>query len=418
MAGWLGNYLFGKPLQVTSNITELAQYDHIINYSPAALPNASYHIAPCGLLFEDGIKAQDITIGYHGDFPYFFAGNGQLNFDLLSGVFYLISRYEEYLPHQKDEYGRYAHTNSVAFRNNFLNRPLVDEWMTAFKTELKTVFPYLVFAERSFCFVPTYDVDIAWSYRNKEWVRITGGFFKDLVNGKWRNAAARVGVLSGKKTDPFDVFDELDLLHKKYGLHPHYFILLAQQIKGYDKNISPFSKAFRSLIKDVYGQYSTGIHLSWQSAKGQHIKQQEIDLLTAITGEKPIANRMHYINFNLPQTFQSLLSIGITKEYSMGYGSINGFRASVCTPFYWYDLSKEEETALEIFPYCYMEANAIFEQKDEPDIALKELQHYHDNIKQHGGMLITIFHNHLIGLNNEGRIWMQMYKQFLERNFE
>ncbi len=116
----------------------------------------------------------------------------------------------------------------------------------------------------------------------------------------------------------------------------------------------------------------------------------------------------------LPGTYQQLISHGITAEHSMGYGSINGFRASTCAPYFWYNLQSEQATALKIFPFCYMEANSIFEQKDTPAQALKELQQYYEVIKKVGGTLVTIFHNHLIGLDKNGREWMRMYKAFLE----
>jgi hypothetical protein len=53
----------------------------------------------------------------------------------------------------------------------------------------------------------------------------------------------------------------------------------------------------------------------------------------------------------LPETFRHLLDTGIQEDFSMGYGSINGFRASVASPFYWYDLEKEQTTYLLLYPF-------------------------------------------------------------------
>ena len=60
----------------------------------------------------------------------------------------------------------------------------------------------------------------------------------------------------------------------------------------------------------------------------------------------------------------------------MGYGSINGFRASVASPFYWYDLEKEANNLLAAYPFCYMEANSFYEQKFTPAQALEEMRYY------------------------------------------
>ena len=60
----------------------------------------------------------------------------------------------------------------------------------------------------------------------------------------------------------------------------------------------------------------------------------------------------------------------------MGYGSINGFRASVASSFYWYDLEKEEATTLRIFPFCFMDANSYYEQRQTTAQAMTELMRY------------------------------------------
>src|SRR5260370_37241730 len=88
-------------------------------------------------------------------------------------------------------------------------------------------------------------------------------------------------------------------------------------------------------------------------------------------------SRQHYIRFTLPGTYRLLLQYGIDRDFSMGYGSINGFRASVASTFYWYDLEKEEKTGLRIFPFCFMDGNSYYEQHYTPAQAMAELLHYY-----------------------------------------
>lgn len=386
-----------------------------INYSPEKLTDNEIWIKPWPLLYQNGIEPVKIDCFTHPKkFTAFFRTDDDVGFDLFAAIFYLISRYEEYLPHQKDMYGRYAHQNSAAYKNNFLHLPLVNIWLQDFRETLLQKFSSLSLQKHKFTFVPTYDIDMAWSYRNKGWWRNWGGLIKEITTGKLNSASQRVKVLVAHKPDPFDAFDWLQNLHHTYGLQALYFFLVAQQTSAYDKNISPHVKALQALIKKVAQVATVGVHPSWQSGDDQKILHQEITLLSFIINEPVKTSRQHFIRFTLPQTFRQLIAAAITDDYSMGYGSINGFRASVASSFFWYDLEQEEETTLCIHPFCFMDANAYYEQKLTPEQALEELQHYTQIVQVVGGTLITIWHNSFLGTASEFSGWRQVYQQFIE----
>ena len=97
----------------------------------------------------------------------------------------------------------------------------------------------------------------------------------------------------------------------------------------------------------------------------------------------------------------------------MGYGSINGFRASVASSFYWYDLQKEEQTNLLLHPFCFMEANCFFEQKYLPQRAYEEMMHYYNAVKGVSGTMITIWHNSFLGNFRSFAGWKEVYEEFI-----
>jgi len=113
---------------------------------------------------------------------------------------------------------------------------------------------------------------------------------------------------------------------------------------------------------------------------------------------------------NLPGTYRRLAEAGLMSDYSMGYSTINGFRASVASSFYWYDLYKEEQTKLRIHPFCYMDNNAITKQKLPPEQALEEMKYYYKTCVEKGGKFIPIIHNNLL----EKAEWRKVYENFLE----
>jgi hypothetical protein len=375
-----------------------------INYSKKRFSEEEFLVLPNALLSEAGINKQQIHCTDWSDIKIFFQTKGDIPFDIFSAAFYLISRYEEYLPHKKDSYGRFAHEGSLAFKEGFLQLPLVNLWMQQFYLLLQEKFADLHIPGQSFLFTPTYDIDIAFAYRGQ-------GLLKRIINKLKREKL----VVNGR--DVFDVYDWMDELHRKHHLNPIYFFLLANRRSQYDKNISPRSKELKQLIKNISAKYPVGVHPSWQSYHDEAELQKEKNHLQEISGKAVINSRQHYIQFTLPRTYRSLMEAGITNDHSMGYGSINGFRASFASPFYWYDLMKEEAMPLLLHPFCFMEANSSFEQKFTAEEAASELQYYHDIVKRVNGHLITIFHNHFLTEQLQWQPWRKMYGSFLEKNF-
>jgi hypothetical protein len=137
--------------------------------------------------------------------------------------------------------------------------------------------------------------------------------------------------------------------------------------------------------------------------------------LEEITGSAVTRSRNHYIRIRIPQTYRLLEEAGFRDDYSMGYPTVNGFRASIASPYTWYDLEKERVTQLRVHPFCFMDANAIFEEKLSPSRAFEQIRDLHDRVKSCGGTLYTIFHNNFLGNYPSYKGWREVYEVFLEQ---
>ena len=412
---FIGKEITGNSFELTDDVDVFKNYSGPkINYSGNRINNEQLIINNCPLLFETTIKELNIECFEVKNFKAFFKTTGDYPFDIFAASFYLLSRYEEYLPHKQDMYGRYAHENSLAYREGFLKLPLINIWIEDFKTTIKRKFSLFPFHFSPFTFQPTYDIDEAYSYKHKSWLRTFGGISKSLVKGEWSAVKERLKVIRGKAKDPFDCFDWMDALHEKHKLKPIYFFHVAATNARYDKNILPTEPAMKQLIKRHAEKYRMAVHPSWQSGDDETLLEKEIETLQNITGKKITASRQHYIRFTLPHTFRRLIQAGITDDYSMGYGSINGFRASVASAFYWYDLEKEETTSLLLHPYCFMEANSFFEQKLSSEQAFEEMLQYYHTVKSVNGTMITLWHNTFLGTSELYASWGEQYRKFIE----
>ncbi len=412
---FIGNYLTGRSISIT---TDRNLYENEtgarINYSDRQITQDEFWLKPHSLLFEEDIHPQVIDCFEVAEYKGFFRTNGDFPFDLLAASFYLLSRYEEYIPHQKDMYGRYGHENSLAFREGFLNKPLINIWMQEFKWILQQKFPSFSIHHSAFTFLPTYDIDEAYSYKHKGWKRAAGAVLKDLLKGELKKLELRRKVVNGKAQDPFDSYEWMDSLHDEFRLKPRYFFLVAQRTSRYDRNILPEKAALRVLIGRHASKYEIGVHPSWQSGDEPSLIKAEKTIVGEATGFEIVSSRQHFIRLALPQTYRHLTEAGIKEDFSMGYGSINGFRASVASPFCWYDLEREEITGLLLYPFCYMDANSFYEQKYSPQKALEEMKWYYNEVKRVNGTLITIWHNTFLGTDKRFAGWRDVYATFIK----
>jgi len=198
---YICKFIFNEQLGITHSITidpeGFRNHDGPkINYSDIDLGNA-FNIKNHQLLFENDIKEQETVCFDTSDYKAFFEiNNADIAFDIFAAIFYLISRYEEYTPHEIDMYGRFAHENSIAFKEGFLNIPLVNIWIRDFGKKLKDKYPVVDIQYSTFNFLPTYDIDIAYSFKHKGILRNLGGFIKSP-------SLERLTVLSNLKKDPF-----------------------------------------------------------------------------------------------------------------------------------------------------------------------------------------------------------------------
>jgi hypothetical protein len=399
----------GIPYAITSH-KQSFEADNLIkiNYSKGFIANC-FQIIPHGILFENNIEEQQIHYRATDDFPVLFANNGgQLNFDIFAASFYLLGRYEEYLPHSKDEHGRYAHTNSIAYKHNFLHLPLVDIWIEHFKLQLLQFNNKFVFEKQEASFLPTYDIDLAWNTANKSWIRKIAGLIK-------YPSIEKAMMILGLKKDVFDSYEYLNTMHSLHNLKPIYFFLCAANFTQKDTNVDIKSPAFQALIKEHAEKYSIGIHPSWQSNSEEQIIAAEKTYLEKFAEKTITQSRQHYIKMELPKTYTALIKAGISIDYSMGYGTVNGFRASSASAFYWFNVATNEVTKLKIQPFCFMDANCIFEQNQSLSQAYHELMQYYLTCKKYNVCCSTIFHNNILGTSYKVKGWQALYSNFLQQ---
>ncbi|MDZ7614378.1 MAG: polysaccharide deacetylase family protein [Flavobacteriaceae bacterium] len=333
-------------------------------------------------------------------------------FDLFAASFFLLSRYEEYMPHVRDEHERFAALESFAYRKKFIQKPVVDIWAYKLRELFKKNYPDQQFEKRTFKYLSTIDVDLAYQYKYKGFMRHVGGIVKDLVELQFHKVFERFLIVFNFKKDPYDVYENIVKLHKKYEVELIFFFLLGEY-NNFNKNISVNNGKFKSLIKEMADYVGIGMHPSYYTMKDEERLKYEKKLLEGILNFQVIRSRQHFLRVDLPETYQYLLDVGITEDYTMGFAKHYGFRAGTCTPFYFYDLDFEIQTPLKLFPFAVMDGTL----KDYLNMTTKKsfetIEKLVEEVKKVDGTFITIFHNESLSGTGRWYNWDKKFEEFL-----
>ncbi len=409
------NRILGVPFQFCMDMITFEKYEGCkINYSDIYIEDV-LSIVPHTLLFERNIIRQEVDVSIYKGMPVCFQTkqmDEKLPFDVFAACFFFLSRYEEYLPHRQDAYQRYDETESIAYRNSFLNLAIVDRWIEELANVIKNKYPDIVFLEKECAFIPTYDIDIAYAYRNKGFLLNAAGYIRSLLEFDFKAIGRRTKVLLGKSKDPYDTFDYLSDLHDLHNLKPCYFFLVAQNRSPYDKNTNTDNKCFKKLIQCLATNADIGLHASYYVKDHPQKIDFEIDYLKAILHRTITKNRHHYLRFSLPDSYRLLESKGIKEEYSMGYVRTAGFRAGTCNPFLFFDLQNDRISNMEVYPLLFMES--AFSNIQDPDEIIRHLTPYIEEIKRYRGVLVSLFHNQSFGQEADKGKWRKVYEGLLE----
>jgi hypothetical protein len=336
---------------------------------------------------------------------FFRNANDPIPFDILAASFWLLSRYEEYLPYKADVQNRFHFRSSVAYQYDFLDFPLVNHWLEELRKILAQWFPALEFRRREYNFVSSIDVDNAYKYKFKGFVRTLSGMFTDKT---FRDVKDRFKIILGRKKDPFDCYDYLIQTHKELEVWSICFFLLGDYGPN-DKNHSASDLRFQKLIKHMADYAVVGIHPSYGSNSSLRQLKVEVSRLSNIVHRTIIRSRQHFSMLKFPHTYQDLLQAGISNDYTMGYTNRNGFRSSYCYPHKWYNLDLEAVSSLAIHPFCVSDNALLAATQTDMRPLVEHARPYIEHVKKYGGEMVSIFHND----NFDDRMKVT-YREFLE----
>ncbi len=383
----------------------------LINYSEDRRIGGIF-IQPEKLLFEEGIRKQDIWVAHLDGVPLFYQQPPEAGFvlDIFAFAFYMASRYEEYLSDIRDEHGRFAAESSLAYKHDFLDIPLVDIWSRRLGATLKLLYPDLLLPEKKFSAILTVDLDQPYAFKGKGFLRNAGGLINDMISG--RKPGRRFSCLSGRKNDPYDTYEYINSAAEKYNCPLTYFFTTGKRSR-YDKNIHPGRRCYKKLIRKLSLSHEIGLHVSYNSDNTEKMVVREKKMLEKVSRQDISKARKHYLLLTLPLTYRVLSKVGVKEDYTLGYIREAGFRAGIARPFRFYDLEKEEESSLMLVPFQYMDGTFQKYKRLSPGESKVRVKKLIDITREVGGLFVSIWHNTSLTEEDEWKGWRQLFEYTL-----
>jgi hypothetical protein len=357
--------ILGFNISFTTKIETFIGFKGVkFSYANQRLGNEIF-IQAHGLLNEQGVNDIEISVSEWEGELYFLKTSNQsdIPYDIFAASFYLLTRYEEYLPHVKNNIGDYPAQESLGYNNNFLTKPIVNIWMKKFADVLAQKFEDVDFAHQNSNLKLIVAVERAYKYRKYGISRTIFGFLSDIFKLKLKDVFIRVKTWFKPKTDPYDVYNEIIKYKNKLGFEI-FFMFQLGDYSIYTKNINFRKRIYKKLIKSMGDYCETGLMPSWEAIQDFNIFKKEIKRFEQIANHELTNIMIKDRGLNFPEFYVSLDKTDIKHDFSMGYYNELGFRAGTYTPFLFYDLNLEQASPIQFHPY-FCSTRALKSENDD-----------------------------------------------------
>ena len=408
--------MLGVSIGFTKTIeTFVAHSGPKFSYTKKQLGN-EYFIPAHTLLYEQGVKLQTLDVESLDGFPIFFKTqvDSFFSFDIFAASFFLLSRYEEVLPHIKTTQGFFDPAQSIAGQYGFLELPVVDLWVKHLQKNLTVAFPEFFNTndekKKSIKNV-LIEVLVPFRYKHRSLLVSLSDFFKSLWTFDLLQLFEQLAVLFRIKEDPFNTFNTWKSFFKSSTVSPKIFFLFSES-SSFQSTVSIFNLSYQKIIKTMSDLFSLGLLVSVKSQlKASDFLELEKNNFESLT-HKPISDiRMSSEIQNLNTVYESLVVQEFNSDYSMGYQKTFGFRAGTATPFYFYSLSNEFQLPLKIIPIITTEMGLKIMS---PEKAFQLLNDIHENLPLSSSSLTIVISNRFFSPIDENKSWLQEFKNYIK----
>ena len=347
-----------------------------------------------------------------------------LGVDIFGSAFFMLTRYEEVVKPDRDRVDRFPVTASLAYQENFLNRPIVNEYVEILWACLVRLAPTLQRKIRKFQIVVSHDVDEPFRYAFSDISRLIKRCAGDIYRRRSLSSAATsiwqwLQVKSGRSDlDPCNTFDLIMDISEQQNIKSAFYFIVDRPAGLLDCDYSIDHPLIRDLLRKIHQRgHEIGLHTSYLTYQNPTQTKQEFDTLKRVCLEEGIeqaawGGRQHCLRWETPTTFQNWEAAGLDYDSTLSFAELVGFRCGVCYEFSTFNLKTRKHLHLKEQPLIVMECTVLDDRYmnlgTEDTLALECILNLKNCCKIFQGNFTLLWHNNRFTDPREVEIYKQL----------
>ena len=349
----------------------------------------------------------------------------KIGIDIFGSAFFMLTRYEEVVSKERDIHGRFPAAASLAFKEGFLTRPIVNEYVEIFWSALVKLDPELVRKERKFELVLTHDVDKPYKFLFMNLKRFVKLLAADVLKRRslkqaFRDFCGFITVKSGKtERDPYNTFSKIMNMSESVGVKSHFYFIAENYGKLLNSDYDLYNEKIVEIIENIKKRgHIAGLHISYDAAHDAEKMKKEAEKFCRVAEKAGIDTglleaRHHFLRVSVPESWRIMEECGIKRDLSLSFADHAGFRSGTCYEYPLFDLPAGKKLNLIEIPLIVMECSVIDERYMNCGVGEKSfefIKYLMNTTALFNGKFVLLWHNNRFEDTGETALYMKLLR--------
>lgn len=359
----------GNTLELNDTFFPRAETDWLGEQTLPAEPLQQWDLRGSGM--EHGLLKPSIPVIFGGAGLHVRHRTAVLELDVFGSAFFMLSRYEEAVSKQRDKHGRFPAKASLACREGFLDRPIVDEYVEILWWAMKRLWPRLKRRRHEYKTVVSCDVDFPYHPSAISFARMMRATMVNTIRHRrfaglskpLRNYVA--GRNGDFRHDPYYFTVDWIMDVNETAGNRVLFNFIPEITNGaFDGHSSIAEPAVVAMLKRIAARrHEIGVHPGYLAYESERTTVSAVtrlrDTMSQAGIKQPLAGgRNHYLRWST-RTPAIWHAAGLQYDSTLSYADRAGFRCGTCREYSMYDIHARKSLPLKQRPLICMDRSVI-----------------------------------------------------------